>query len=75
MLLIDGNKTEPVEFDIVFDQRVRADDQLGFAGADSLQRGSFLGRLQAADEQFNRVAAQARGCGARKDSAVRQEFP
>ncbi len=57
VLLVDGDETEAGELDLVFDQRVRADDELGFAGADAFERGGFFGVLEAADEQLDAIAA------------------
>ena len=44
VLLINGHKAEPREFHIVFDQRVRADDQLRFAGANAFEGRGFSRR-------------------------------
>jgi len=49
MLFVNGDKSEPCEFHIVFNQRVRADDKLGFAGANAIEGGGFLRGFQAAD--------------------------
>ena len=57
MLLVDGDEAEARELDLVFDERVRADDELRFAGADAFESGGFFGGLEAADEQFDAVAA------------------
>jgi hypothetical protein len=57
MLLVDGGETEARELDLVFDEGVSADDELRFAGADAFERGGFFGVLEAADEQFDAVAA------------------
>jgi hypothetical protein len=49
VLLVDGDEAEARKLDLVFDERVRADDELGFAGANAFERGSFFGVLEAAD--------------------------
>src|SRR5207249_9345653 len=36
MLLVNGDKTEAREFHVVFNQRVRADDELCFAGTNTI---------------------------------------
>src|ERR1700687_2898958 len=56
MLLIDGDKTEPCEFHIVFNQRVRADDELRFAPSNALEGRGLLRGFQATDEQLHAVA-------------------
>ena len=57
VLLVDGDETEARELDLVFDERVGADDELRFASADAFERGLLFGVLEAADEEFNSVAA------------------
>ncbi len=57
VLLVDGDEAEAGELDLVFDQRVRADDELGFAGANAFERGVFFGVLEAADEELDAIAA------------------
>jgi len=57
MLLVDGDEAEARELDLVFDEGVGADDELGFAGADAIEGGGFFGVLEAADEEFDFVAA------------------
>jgi len=57
VLFVDGDETESRELDLVFDEGVRADDKLGFAGANAFEGGGFFGVLEAADEEFNFVAA------------------
>ena len=57
MLLVDGDEAEARELDLVFDKRVRADDELGFAGADAFERGCFFCALEAADEEFDAITA------------------
>src|SRR4029077_9870784 len=49
VLFIDGDEAEARELDIVFDERVRADDESRFAGADAFESGGFFGGPQAAD--------------------------
>src|SRR5437660_4535099 len=63
MLLVNGDETEAGEFDVVFNERVSADDELGFAGTDAIEDGGFLGSFQAADEELDAIA------GFGKDSA------
>jgi hypothetical protein len=57
VLLVDGDKAEAGELNLVFDEGVGADDKLGFAGADAFECGLFFGVLEAADEEFDFVAA------------------
>ena len=57
VLLVDGDEAEARELDLVFDERVRADDELGFAGADAFEGGGFFGVLEAADEELDAMAA------------------
>src|SRR6266446_6210486 len=49
MLLVNGDETEAREFDVVFDEGVGADDELGFAGANAIEGGGFLRGFEAAD--------------------------
>ena len=57
VLLVDGDEAEAGELDLVFDEGVRADDELRFAGADAFERGLFFGELEAADEKLDAIAA------------------
>ena len=57
VLLVNGDEAEARELDLVFDEGVGADDELGFAGADAFERGLLFGELEAADEQLDFVAA------------------
>ncbi len=57
VLLVNGDEAEARELDLVFDEGVRADDELGFAGADAFERGGFFGVLEAADEELDFVIA------------------
>ncbi len=57
MLLVNGDEAEARELDLVFDEGVGADDKLRFAGADAFERSLFFGMLEAADEEFDFVAA------------------
>jgi hypothetical protein len=50
VLLVNGHEAEARELDLVFDEGVRADDELGFAGANAFEGGGFFGVLEAADE-------------------------
>ncbi len=56
MLLVNGDETEAGEGNVVFDEGVGADDELGFAGADALEDGGFFRGFEAADEQLDAVA-------------------
>src|SRR6266851_4340064 len=56
MLLVNGDEAEAGEGDVVFDEGVGTDDELGFAGADALEDGGFLRSFQAADEQLDAIA-------------------
>src|SRR6267142_1218841 len=42
MLLVNGDKTEAREFYVVFNQRVRADDELCFAGTNTIKSRRFF---------------------------------
>src|SRR5271165_1025390 len=57
MLLVDGNEAKAREVDLVFDQRVRANDELCLARPNAIERGGFFCVLEAADEKFDAVAA------------------
>lgn len=57
VLLVDGNEAEARELDLVFDEGVGADDELGFAGADAFESGGFFREFEAADEEFDLVVA------------------
>src|SRR4029077_851836 len=57
VLLVDGHEAEPGEVNIVFDEGVRADDELGFAVGDAFEGGGFFRGLQAADEELDAVVA------------------
>ena len=56
VLFVDGHETKASEFDVVFDQGVRADDEFGFTGANAVEDGGFVAKLQGADEQFDAVS-------------------
>ncbi len=56
VLLVNGDETEAGEFDVIFNEGVRADDKLGFAGADALEDGGFVRSFQAADEELDAIA-------------------
>src|ERR1700723_558806 len=66
VLFVDDHEAETLEFNSVFDQRVRASDELGFAGADAFERGQFFAALHAAYEHFDAVAR-------RREDAARGE--
>src|ERR1051326_2079132 len=57
VLLINRDKAEFCELYIVFDERMRAHHKLSFARLNALERGGFLRRFKAADEQLDVVAA------------------
>ncbi len=57
MLFVDGDETEAGELDVVFDEGVRADDELRFAGADAVESRGFFGGFQAADEELDAITA------------------
>src|SRR5713226_1019565 len=57
MLLVNGDKTETGEGDVVFDEGVSADDELGFASADALEDGRFFRGFEATDEEFDAIAS------------------
>src|SRR5712671_2620398 len=56
MLLVNGDEAEAREFDVVFDEGVGADDELGFAGANAIEGGGFLRGFEAADEELDAIA-------------------
>src|SRR5882762_718414 len=56
VLLVNGDEAEAGEGDVVFDEGVGADDELGFARADALEDGGFFGSFQAADEEVDAIA-------------------
>src|SRR5277367_4101569 len=55
MLLVHCDEAEALKLNVVFNERVCADNQMGFAIADSLECRSFLRMLQPADKQFHIV--------------------
>jgi len=56
VLLVNGDDTEASEGDVVFDEGVSADDELGFASTDAIEDGGFFRGFQAADEEFDAIA-------------------
>src|SRR5713226_3825234 len=56
VLLVNGDEAEAGKFDVVFDEGVGADDELGFAGADAIEGGGFFRGFQAADQQLDTIA-------------------
>ena len=56
VLLVNGDEAEAGEGDVVFDEGVRADDELSFAGADAFEDGGFFRGFQAADEELDAIA-------------------
>ena len=57
VLLVNGDEAEARELDLIFDEGVGADDELGFAGADAFESGLFFRGFEAADEQLDFVVA------------------
>ena len=55
VLFVNGHKTEPREFHVVLDERMSADDELRFTGANALEGRGFLRTLQATDQQFHAI--------------------
>src|SRR5580658_4122712 len=66
VLLVDGDEAEARELDLVFDESVRADDELGFAGADAFEGGLLVCELEAADEQFDAIGTGSEYAASRK---------
>src|SRR6266478_2574389 len=56
VLLVNGDKAEAGEGDVIFDEGVGADDELGFAGTNAVEDGGFLRGFEAADEQLDAIA-------------------
>src|SRR2546430_1299708 len=56
VLLVNGDKSEAGEGDVVLDERVGANDELRFARTDAIEGGGFLRSFQAADEQLDAIA-------------------
>src|SRR5690349_7342552 len=56
VLFVNGDEAEAGEFDVVFDERVSTDDELGFSGTDALEDGGFFRGFQAADEELDAIA-------------------
>jgi hypothetical protein len=57
VLLVDGDEAEACELDIIFDEGVGADYELGLAGLNTLEGGGFFSGLQPAYEELDAVAA------------------
>src|SRR5438309_1144218 len=57
VLLVNGDKAEARECDVVFDEGVGANDELRFARADAIVGGGFLRGFHAADEQLDAIAS------------------
>src|SRR5208283_3694823 len=74
VLFVNGDKSEAVKFDVLLDEGVRADDELGFAGTDALARGAFFGGFKAADEQFHGVATGSEDAPSRKEMLDGENF-
>src|SRR5713226_5246050 len=56
MLLVNGDEAEAGEGNVVFDEGVGADDELGFAGADAIEGRGFFRDFQTTDEEFDAIA-------------------
>src|SRR5258707_4798876 len=56
VLLVNGDEAEAGEGDVVFDEGVSADDELGFARTNAVEGGGFVSGFQAADEQLDAIA-------------------
>src|SRR6266567_13166 len=56
VLLVNGDEAETREFHVVFNQGMRADDELRFARTNTIKGGGFLRSFQAADEQLDAIA-------------------
>src|SRR6516164_6480312 len=74
VLLVDGHEAETRERDVVFDQRMRANDQLGSTAANALESRLLFGERQAADEQFHPIACFAENPPRGKEMLDRQNF-
>src|SRR5437773_12461122 len=66
VLLVNGDEAQAGEFDAVFNQRVRADDKLRFAGANAFEGKGFLRAFQPADEQLDAIAGFGEKAARRK---------
>ena len=51
MLLVDDDQAEPIELDLLFDQRVRADDQVGVASVNESAVGPLAVLIERAGQQ------------------------
>ena len=56
MLFVDSNEAQTLEFYVVFNQSVGADDELRFTVADALLNGGFFGSFQAADQEIHVIS-------------------
>src|SRR5882724_11873145 len=74
VLFVDGDETEARESDIVFDEGMRAHYELRFAGTDALEGGGFFGSFQAADEEFNTIAAALKNAARGKKVLNGEDF-
>src|SRR5260370_10948964 len=57
VLIVNGDAAEAGGGSVVVDERVGADDELRFAGANALEDGGFLSGFQAADEELDAIAS------------------
>src|SRR5207302_9979256 len=74
MLLVNGDETETGECDVVFDERAGANAELGFAGANALEGGGFLGSFEAADEELDAVASFSEDAARSKQMLAGENF-
>jgi len=74
VLLVNGDEAQAGEFDAVFNQRVRADDKLRFAGANAFEGNGFLCAFQAADEQLDAIAGFGEKAARGKKMLHRENF-
>jgi len=75
MLLVNRDEGEPSEFNVVFNQRVRADDELCFARLNALPKGrDFLRGFQTAASAFDAIPAFGEDAAGGKKMLSRQEF-
>src|SRR6266478_642571 len=74
VLFIDGDKAEAGKLDVIFDESVRADNELRFAGADALESGGFFSGFQTADKKLDAIAASLEDVARGKKMLDRENF-
>jgi len=74
MLLVDGHEAEAAKLDVIFNESMCADDELCFAGANSVARSGFFGGLQATDEELDSVAPGSQNAPRRKEMLHGENF-